>query len=45
VSRHLAALKEAGIVTSARSGRYVLYELDQDAVARFGLDLLEALLR
>ena len=45
VSRHLAMLREAGIVTSVRSGRYVLYELDQDAVARFGLDLLDALLR
>jgi DNA-binding transcriptional ArsR family regulator len=45
VSRHLAVLKEAGIVSSSRSGRYVLYELDQAAVARFGLDLLEALLR
>jgi DNA-binding transcriptional ArsR family regulator len=45
VSRHLATLKEAGIVSSTRSGRYVLYSLDQDAVARFGIDLLEALQR
>jgi DNA-binding transcriptional ArsR family regulator len=45
VSRHLATLRDAGIVTSTRRGRYVLYELDQEAVARFGLDLLEALLR
>ncbi|HEX4442360.1 MAG TPA: DUF5937 family protein [Galbitalea sp.] len=45
VSRHLAMLREAGVVTSSRRGRYVFYELDQDAVARFGLDLLDALLR
>ena len=45
VSRHLATLKEAGIVSSTRSGRYVLYSLDQDAVARFGIDLLEAMQR
>ena len=45
VSRHLAVLREAGIVHSTRSGRYIHHELDQEAVARFGLDLLEALLR
>lgn len=45
VSRHLALLKDAGIVTSERSGRYVLHSLDQGAVARFGIDLLEAMQR
>jgi DNA-binding transcriptional ArsR family regulator len=45
VSRHLAILKKAGIVTSARRGRYVSYELDLAANARLGTDLIEALLR
>jgi len=45
VSRHLAVLRDAGIVTSIRRGRFVLYELDQVAVARLGVDMIDALLR
>ncbi|HEX4062499.1 MAG TPA: DUF5937 family protein [Streptosporangiaceae bacterium] len=45
VSRHLAILKNAGIVTPTRRGRYVSYELDLAANARLGTDLIEALLR
>lgn len=45
VSRHLAVLKKAGLLTTRRRGRYVLYELDLDTCARLGFDLLEAVLR
>ncbi len=45
VSRHLAILKKAGIVTTDRDGRYVSYHLDLAANARLGTDLIEALLR
>ena len=45
VSRHLAVLKEAGLVTSVRHGRRVRHELDLTATARIGQDLVEALLR
>ncbi|GAA2750469.1 MULTISPECIES: DUF5937 family protein [Kitasatospora] len=45
VSRHLAVLRKAGLLTTRRRGRYVLYELDLGASARLGADLLEAVLR
>ncbi|MFC1436717.1 DUF5937 family protein [Streptacidiphilus sp. N1-10] len=45
VSRHLAILKKAGVITSTRTGRYVSYELDLPANARLGTDLIQALLR
>ncbi|MGW7298906.1 DUF5937 family protein [Streptomyces sp. NPDC054829] len=45
ISRHLGALKKAGLVTTRRRGRYVLHQLDVTAVARLGSDFLEALLR
>ena len=45
VSRHLRALREAGLVTSARNGRFVSYQLDATALARLGADLIVALLR
>lgn len=45
VSRHLATLKDAGIVTSARRGRYVVYEFDLATTARLGRDMIQALLR
>jgi len=45
VSRHLAILKNAAVITAARRGRYVNYELDLTANARLGTDLIEALLR
>jgi DNA-binding transcriptional ArsR family regulator len=45
VSRHLAQLRKAGLLTAHRRGRYVLYELDLPATAAIGTDLIEALLR
>ncbi|GAA1257681.1 DUF5937 family protein [Kitasatospora nipponensis] len=45
VSRHLAVLRRAGLLTTRRRGRYVLYELNLPASARLGTDLLEAVLR
>lgn len=45
VSRHLRALREAGLVTSQRNGRFVSYQLDAGALARLGADLIVALLR
>ena len=45
ISRHLAVLRDAGLVTVERRGRYVAYRLDVAAVARLGADVLEAMLR
>ncbi|MET9804172.1 DUF5937 family protein [Streptomyces sp. NPDC006368] len=45
VSRHLAVLKKAQLVTTRRRGRYVLHQLDVAAVARIGSDFLETALR
>ncbi|MHC5908261.1 DUF5937 family protein [Streptomyces sp. S6] len=45
VSRHLAALKKAGLITTRRRGRYVLHQLDVALVARLGSDFLEGILR
>ncbi|MGW2178563.1 DUF5937 family protein [Streptomyces sp. NPDC001732] len=45
VSRHLAVLKKAGLVTTRRRGRYVLHQLDLTSVARLGSDFLEGILR
>ncbi|MGW2845078.1 DUF5937 family protein [Streptomyces sp. NPDC001274] len=45
VSRHLAVLKRAGLVTTRRRGRYVLHQLDLTSVARLGSDFLEGILR
>ncbi|MFE4328154.1 DUF5937 family protein [Streptomyces sp. NPDC056831] len=45
VSRHLAVLKKAGLVTTRRRGRYVLHQLDLTLVARLGSDFLEGILR
>ncbi|MEE1667177.1 DUF5937 family protein [Streptomyces sp. WAC07094] len=45
ISRHLSALKKAGLLTTRRRGRYVLHQLDVAAVARLGSDFLEGLLR
>ena len=45
VSRHLAVLKKAGLVSTRRRGRYVLHQLDVTAVARLGSDFLETVLR
>ncbi|MGW7045010.1 DUF5937 family protein [Streptomyces avermitilis] len=45
VSRHLAVLKKAGLLTTRRRGRYVLHQLDVTVVARLGSDFLEGILR
>ncbi|HEY8978422.1 MAG TPA: DUF5937 family protein [Streptomyces sp.] len=45
ISRHLAALKKAGLITTRRRGRYVLHQLDVALVARLGSDFLEGILR
>ncbi|WP_329127729.1 DUF5937 family protein [Streptomyces sp. NBC_01465] len=45
VSRHLAVLKKAGLVTTTRRGRYVMHQLDVTVVARLGSDFLEGILR
>ncbi|MFH8726494.1 DUF5937 family protein [Streptomyces termitum] len=45
VSRHLAVLKRAGLLTTQRRGRYVLHQLDVSVVARLGSDFLESVLR
>ena len=42
---NLSVLKNAGVITSTRHGRYVSYELDLAAHVRLGTDLIEALLR
>ncbi|MFC9927279.1 DUF5937 family protein [Streptomyces sp. NPDC127190] len=45
ISRHLAVLKKAGLITSCRHGRYVRHQLDLPAVARLGSDFIEGVLR
>ncbi|MHC0431861.1 DUF5937 family protein [Streptomyces sp. O3] len=45
ISRHLAVLKKAGLLTSERRGRYVLHQLDLSTVARLGSDFIEGVLR
>ncbi|MBT2382714.1 DUF5937 family protein [Streptomyces sp. ISL-11] len=45
VSRHIAVLKKAGLLSTRRRGRYVLHQLDLTAVARIGSDFLETVLR
>ncbi|MCO5995857.1 DUF5937 family protein [Actinoallomurus rhizosphaericola] len=45
VSRHLAVLRRAGLLTAHRRGRYVHYALDRSVVAALGTDLLSAVLR
>ncbi|GAA0484875.1 DUF5937 family protein [Streptomyces sp. NPDC046215] len=44
VSRHIAVLKKAGLLTTRRRGRYVLHQLDLTVAARLGSDFLEAVL-
>ncbi|MDP6537935.1 MAG: metalloregulator ArsR/SmtB family transcription factor [Planctomycetota bacterium] len=43
VSRHLAVLRDAGMVTARRRGREVYYEFDRDKVTRTLRDLADAL--
>jgi DNA-binding transcriptional ArsR family regulator len=45
VSRHLAVLRDAGLISSTRRGRFVFYELDQIAIVRLGVEMIDALLR
>lgn len=45
VSRHLAALRRAGLLTTERRGRYVHYRLNLSATTNLGADLLAAVLR
>ncbi|QMU77703.1 winged helix-turn-helix transcriptional regulator [Streptacidiphilus sp. PB12-B1b] len=45
VSRHLAVLRRAGLLTARRRGRYVHYELDADVTAALGADLIASVLR
>ncbi|MFI5533092.1 DUF5937 family protein [Kitasatospora sp. NPDC051853] len=45
VSRHLAVLRRAGLLTARRQGRYVHYTLDLAATTTLGTDLLAAVLR
>ncbi|MFJ5727413.1 DUF5937 family protein [Streptomyces paradoxus] len=45
VSRHLALLRRAGLLTTRRHGRYVRNTLDLPALTSLGGDLLTALLR
>lgn len=45
VSRHLAVLRRAGLLTARRDGRYVRYALNLPDLAALGTDLLTAVLR
>lgn len=45
VSRHLAVLRRAGLLTAERRGRYVYYAVDLAALTAMGTDLLAAVLR
>jgi DNA-binding transcriptional ArsR family regulator len=45
ISRHLAVLRRAGLLTTRRHGRYVRYTLDLPALTSLGTDLLAAVLR
>jgi DNA-binding transcriptional ArsR family regulator len=45
VSRHLAVLRRAGLLTSGRRGRYVHYAVDLQALTAVGTDLMAAVLR
>lgn len=45
VSRHLAVLRRAGLLTSRREGRHVRYTLNLPDLTTLGTDLLAAVLR
>ncbi|MGW3008074.1 DUF5937 family protein [Streptomyces sp. NPDC001219] len=45
VSRHLAALRRAGLLTARRHGRYVRHTLNLPGLTTLGTDLLAAVLR
>ena len=43
VSRHLAVLRRAGLVTVERHGRFVHYAVDRSTLTTLGTDLLAIL--
>ena len=45
VSRHLAVLRRAGLLSTRRHGRYVHYTLNLPDLTALGADLLAAVLR
>lgn len=45
VSRHLAVLRRAGLLTARRHGRYIRYTLNLPDLSALGADLLAAVLR
>ena len=45
VSRHLAVLRRAGLLTAERRRRYVHYAVDLPALTALGTDLLAAVRR
>jgi DNA-binding transcriptional ArsR family regulator len=45
VSRHLAVLRRAGLLTARRQGRYVRYTVNLPDLTALGTDLLAAVLR
>ncbi|KAA2253826.1 winged helix-turn-helix transcriptional regulator [Solihabitans fulvus] len=45
VSRHLAVLHRAGLLSKNKRGRYTLHRMDLVAVSRLGTDLVDAMLR
>ncbi len=45
VSRHLARLRAAGVLTSERSGRYVYHRVDVQKLMQMGVELLRAIVR
>ncbi|MGI5454976.1 DUF5937 family protein [Streptomyces sp. CA-249302] len=45
VSRHLAVLRHAGLLTATRQGRYVQYTVNLPELTTLGTDLLTAVLR
>ncbi|HEX3966321.1 MAG TPA: DUF5937 family protein [Trebonia sp.] len=45
VSRHLAVLRRAGLLTAQRQGRFVQHAVDPDVLSRLGNDLVSAIMR
>jgi len=45
VSRHLARLREAGLLTSRRDGRQIHHRLDTDCLMHLGVDVLTSIIR
>ncbi|MFF0159140.1 DUF5937 family protein [Streptomyces sp. NPDC005263] len=45
VSRHLARLREAGLLTSRRDGRQIHHRLDTECLMHLGVDVLTSIIR